>query len=345
MEKERIDTRKLEPAAREQLRKTAIRMHGRGQSQITISETLGVRRSTITIWIGKARNGDGTREAKRGRAVGEFRVLTAAQEHRIRQDIVDKTPDQMKLSFALWNAQAVRAYIKQGFLIDLPIRSVRRYLNRWGFTPQRPLKKAFEQKPEAVKKWLETDYPAIAARAKREGAEIYWGDETAVSSVEHYPRGYAPRGKTPVLVLSQSKRERINLISAVTNRGSMRFMLYRENMTAEVLIRFMQRLLKDAKRKVFLVLDNLRVHHSKAVQVWLQAHAEQIEVFFLPSYSPELNPDEFMNGDLKIKMSASEPARSGEHLRKKVVSHLRSIQSQPHRVRSYFKAKPVAYAA
>jgi len=149
MEKERIDTRKLEPAAREQLRKTAIRMHGRGQSQITISETLGVRRSTITIWIGKARNGDGTREAKRGRAVGEFRVLTAAQEHRIRQDIVDKTPDQMKLSFALWNAQAVRAYIKQGFLIDLPIRSVRRYLNRWGFTPQRPLKKAFEQKPEA----------------------------------------------------------------------------------------------------------------------------------------------------------------------------------------------------
>ena len=107
----------------------------------------------------------------------------------------------------------------------------------------------------------------------------------------------------------------------------------------------MQRLIKDAKRKVFLVLDNLRVHHSKGVQAWLEEHGEQIEVFFLPSYSPELNPDEFMNGDLKIKMSASEPTRSGEHLRKKVASHLRSIQSQPHRVRSYFKAKPVAYAA
>ena len=122
-------------------------------------------------------------------------------------------------------------------------------------------------------------------------------------------------------------------------------MLYRENMTAKVLIRFMQRLIKDAKRKVFLVLDNLRVHHSKAVQAWLESHGEQIEVFFLPSYSPELNPDEFMNGDLKTKMSASEPARNGEHLRKKVVSHLRSIQNQPQRVRSYFKAKPVAYAA
>jgi transposase len=116
-------------------------------------------------------------------------------------------------------------------------------------------------------------------------------------------------------------------------------------MTAKVLTRFMQRLIKDAKRKVFLVLDNLRVHHRKAVQAWLEAHEEQIEVFFMPSYSPELNPDEFMNGDLKTKMSTSEPTRNGEHLMKKVVSHLRSIQSQPQRVRSYFKAKPVAYAA
>jgi transposase len=345
MDTERIDTRKLEPAAREQLRKSAIRMYSRGQTQKSIAEALGVRRSTITMWMGKARNGYGTQEAKRGRAVGEFRMLTAAQEHRIRKDIVDKTPDQMKLSFALWNAQAVKTYIKQGFLIDLPLRSVRRYLQRCGFTLQWLLKKAFEQNPKALKQWLETDYRAIAARAKREGAEIYWGDEAAVSSVEHNPRGYAPKRKTPVLVLSQSKRERINLISAVTNRGSMRFMLYRENMTAKVLTRFMQRLIKDAKRKEFLVLDNLRVHHSKAVQAWLEAHEEQIEVFFMPSYSPELNPDEFMNGDLKTKMSTSEPTRNGEHLMKKVVSHLRSIQSQPQRVHSYFKAKPVAYAA
>jgi len=157
--------------------------------------------------------------------------------------------------------------------------SVRRYLNRWGFTPQRPLKRAFEQKPEAVRKWLETDYPMIAARAKAEGAEIYWGDETAVSSVEHYPRGYAPKGKTLVLVLSQRKRERINLISAVTYRGTLRFMLNRDTMTAEVLIRFMQRLIKDAGRKIFLILDNLKVHHSKAVTAWLEKNREKIAVF------------------------------------------------------------------
>ena len=346
MEIERIDTRKLEPAAREQLRKSALRMHKRGRSQESIARELGLRRPTISSWVAKAKSGGGTQEGRRGRPLGQGRTLTAEQEERIKKDIVDKTPDQMKLAFALWNANAVRAYIKQSFLIDLPIRSVRRYLNRWGFTPQRPMKRAFEQKPELVKKWLETDYPAIAARAKTEGAEIYWGDETGVSSVEHYPRGYAPKGKTPVLVLSQSKRERVNLISAVNNRGAMRFMVYQETMTFQVLIRFMDRLVKDAGRKVFLILDNLRVHHSKVVQAWLKDHEESIEVFFLPSYSPELNPDEFMNCDLKARLNADAPSRGEKKpLKKKVVSHLKSIQKQPHRVRSYFRAKSIAYAA
>ena len=159
MEKERIDTRKLEPAAREQLRKIAIRMHRQGQTQNAISITLGIRRATITGWINRSQAGNSTKEAKRGRAVGELRTLTTEQEKRICYDITDRTPDQLKLSFALWTAKAVRDYIKQSFLIDLPIRSVRRYLSRWGFTPQRPLKRAYEQKPEAVQRWLENDYP------------------------------------------------------------------------------------------------------------------------------------------------------------------------------------------
>ncbi|MCL6646070.1 MAG: IS630 family transposase, partial [Dehalococcoidia bacterium] len=208
------------------------------------------------------------------------RKLSPAQEARIRTDIVDNTPDQLKLRFALWSAQAVRALIKAYFGVDLPVRSVRNYLRRWGFTPQRPLQRAYEQKPQAVQKWLNEDYPAIAARAKAEGAQICWGDETAVSSVEHYPRGYAPKGKTPVLVLSQSKRERINLISAITNQGAMRFMLYRDTLTAEVLIKFLERLIREAGRKVFLVLDNLRVHHSRKVREWLADKQELIELSF-----------------------------------------------------------------
>lgn len=345
METERIDIRKLEPAAREQLRRTVIRLHKRGHKQSIIAQELGLRRPTVSGWIAKVKAGRGVKEARRGRPLGDGRKLTPAQEERLRQDIVDKTPDQRKLRFALWNAQAARALIQAHFLIDLPVRSVRNYLKRWGFTPQRPLKRAFEQKPQAVRKWLETDYPAIAARAKREGAEIHWGDETAVSSLEHYPRGYAPRGKTPVLVLSQSKRERINLISAIPNRGALRFMMSRNTRTAEVLIQFLERLIREAGRKVFLILDNLRVHHSRKVRDWLADELDHIELFFLPSYSPELNPDEYLNADLKARMSAAEPVRDGAHLKRKVVSHLRSIQKQPARVRSYFRANSIRYAA
>ncbi len=345
METERIDIRKLEPTAREQLRRTVIRLHQRGHKQSVIAQELGLRRPTVSGWIAKVKAGRGVKEARRGRPLGDGRKLTPAQEERIRQDIVDKTPDQRKLRFALWTAQAVRALIKAHFLINLPVRSVRNYLKRWGFTPQRPLKRAFEQKPPAVRKWLETDYPAIAARAKREGAEIHWGDKTAVSSVEHYPRGYAPRGKTPVLVLSQAKRERINLLAAITNRGALRVMMYRNTLTAEVLIQFLERLLREAGRKVFLILDNLRGHHSRKVRDWLADELDRIDLFFLPSYSPELNPDEYLNADLKARMSAAEPVRDGAHLKHKVVSHLRSIQKQPARVRSYFRANSIRYAA
>ncbi len=292
METERIDIRKLEPAAREQLRRPVIRLHQRGHQQSVIAQELGLRRPTVSGWIAKVKAGRGVKEGRRGRPLGDGRKLTPAQEEWIRQDIVDKTPDQRKLRFALWNAQAARALIKAPFLIDLPVRSVRNSLKRWGFTPPRPLKRAFEQKPPAVRKWLETDYPAIAARAKREGAEIHWGDETAVSSVEHYPRGYAPRGKTPVLVLSQSKREQINLISAITNRGARRFMRYRNPLTAEGLIQFLERLLREAGRQVLLILDNLRVHHRRQVWDWLADELDHLELFFLPSYSPELNPAE-----------------------------------------------------
>lgn len=339
--------RTLTPEAREEIRKLAIRMHRRGRRQVAIAEELGVRREAVGTWIRafESEGAKGLKEAPRGRPVGVGRVLTPAQEDRIKKDIVDRTPDQMKLRFALWSAQAVRALIRDYFAIDMPARTVRQYLNRWGFTPQRPLKRAYERDPKAVEQWLKTDYPALAARAKAEGGEIYWGDETAASSVEHYPRGYAPKGKTPVLVLSQSKRQRVNIISAISNQGTVRFMLYRETLAAAVLIKFLRRLIKDAGRKVFLVLDNLRVHHSRKVRAWLEDKTEQIELHFLPSYAPDLNPDEYLNCDLKARLSAAEPVRKPGKMHKKVLSHLRSIQKDPERVRSYFQNEYINYAA
>jgi transposase len=342
-----IDVRTLDKKAREQLRRTAIRMLKQGQTQRAVSAHLGVNRTTITAWsVRHAQGGDrALSEKKSGRPLGCGRSLTPAQEAVIQQKLVDHSPDQLKLKFALWNAQAVRALIKQLFLIDMAPRTVRQYLAHWGFTPQRPILRAYEQRPQAVKQWLEEQYPAIQKRAKVEGAEISWADETALSSVEHYPRGYAPRGKTPVLVLSQAKRSRINLISAITNQGKLRFMLYRESLDAQRFIEFLKRLCKEAQRKVFLIVDNLRVHHAKKVAEWVEQNSERIELFYLPSYSPELNPDEYLNADLKARMNAGEVVRTPKAMQSKLLGHLRSLQKQPARIRSYFRHEKIRYAA
>jgi hypothetical protein len=195
-----------------------------------------------------------------------------------------------------------------------------------------------------VTKWLDEQYPAIAARAKKEQAEIHWGDETGLCSDSQHGRSYAPRGKTPAIRLC-AKRERINLISSITNQGKVRFMIYKKTMNAQLFIKFLERLIKDAGRKIYLILDNLRVHHSKIVKSWVEEHKDQIELFFLPSYSPELNPDEYLNCDLKAGVHSGVPARTKGKLKSKALSHLRMLQKKPGRVVKYFKHPKIAYAA
>jgi len=258
--------------------------------------------------------------------------------------LVDKTPDQLKLSFALWTRDAVRLAIKQSYGRDLPLRTITDYLKRWGFTPQKPTKRAYEQNPKLVEQWHQTVYPEILARAKQEKAEIHWGDETGIQNDAYNAKGFAPKGKTPVVRINAVK-SRVNMISSITNRGKVRFMLYRETMTAKVLIKFMSRLIKDSDRKMFLILDNLRVHHSKVVKAWLEENKEQIAAFFLPSYSPELNPDEYLNGDLKHNIRSGLPARSEKALIKKTRSFMRKLQNRPKHVQNYFRHPKIAYAA
>jgi transposase len=270
--------------------------------------------------------------------------LTSEQEKEVQKLIQDKVPDQLKLPFALWTRIAVQQLIKRIYSIDMPIRTVGEYLNRWGFTPQKPLRRAYEQNPRAVQKWLEEEYPHISKRAKKEGAEIHWGDETGLNSDCYHGRSYAPRGKTPAIRLS-AKKEHVSLISTVTNQGKVRFMIYKDAMNSQTMIRFLKRLVKDADRKVFLVLDNLRVHHSYKVRDWLSEHEDQIELFFLPSYSPDLNPDEYLNCDLKSGVHSGVPARTKKQLNKKAISHLRMLQKRPDRVKKYFKHPKIAYAA
>jgi transposase len=280
----------------------------------------------------------------RGRKRGEGRQLTPEQEAEIRRLICDKTPDQLKMGFALWNRQAVLQLIQDRLGIELPIRTVGEYLKRWGFTPQKPIKKAYEQRPAEVRKWLDDEYPKIAARAKTEGAEIHWGDETGLRSDDVRGRGYAPKGQTPVVRVN-NKREGLSIISTVTNQGKVRWKVFDGATNADILIDCFKRLIKDAKRKVYLIFDNLRVHHARRVKDWLTDHDEEIEVFYLPSYSPELNPDECLNADLKDGVTRRAPARSKAQLKKAAISHLRKLQKSPRRVRKYFEHKPVRYAA
>lgn len=342
---DRIRIRECSPEVQQQFRNQFIRLRQKGWKLEAIAEAIGVCRSTVANWGRDYTKGGSAalKLKKKGRKAGEKRTLTLEQEERIQQSIRDKCPEQLKLPFALWTRIAVQQLIKRLFSIDMPIRTVGEYLKRWGYTPQKPLRRAYEQNPKAVQKWLEEEYPAIEARAKKEKAEIHWGDETGLRNDSQHGRSYAPRGKTPAALLP-AKRERISLISTVTNQGKVRFMVYEDSLNSAILIKFLKRLIKDAGRKVFLVLDNLRVHHSIAVRDWLESHTDEIELFFLPSYSPELNPDEYLNCDLKAGVHSGIPARTGSQLKAKAISHLHMLQKLPMRVKKYFKHPKIAYA-
>jgi transposase len=252
------------------------------------------------------------------------------------------TTSATALSMPLFIAMGLK--IKQIWAIDMPIRTVGEYLKRWGFTPQKPLRKAYKQNPKAVEAWMTQDYPKIKKRAQKEKAEIHWGDETGLCNDSYHGRSYAPRGQTPAVRL-HPRCERVNLISSVTNQGKVRFMVYKNRMNSQTLIKFMKRLVKSSKKKIFLILDNLKVHHSHAVKDWLKGREGKIEVFFLPSYSPELNPDEYLNCDLKAGVHSGVPARDKKQLGRKAISHLRKLQKLPGRVKRYFKHPKIAYAA
>jgi hypothetical protein len=172
------------------------------------------------------------------------------------------------------------------------------YLQRWGFSVQRPVKRANKQDEKQIDAWLNEEFPGISERAKAENAEVFFGDETGIQNTANYAKGYAPIGKKPI-VRVESKKMKINMLSAVSKRGKLRFVLYKDNMNADKLVDFMRRLVKDTDKKVFLILDNLRVHHSKKVTAWLAEHKSGIEVFYLPPYASEYNPDALLNSDLK----------------------------------------------
>lgn len=343
---EREDGRKLEPSAQHQLRKMIVRLHVRGAKPAQIAADIGTTYTSVTRAIERFDEGgwEALKPRKRGRASGQQRKLTAEQEKAIQLVIREKRPEQLRMRFALWTRAAVGRLIESQCKVKLPTRTVGEYLRRWGFTPQKPILRAYERCPEAVAKWLKEDYPEIAGRAKAEGAEIHWGDESALCNTDVRGRGFAPKGETPA-ALHPGKREHLTMVSAVSNQGTMRWMIVDGKFDSGRMIEFLAHLTKDAKKKVFLVLDNYSVHHSKSVKTWVAERIHQIELFYLPTYSPELNPDERLNADIKQYVGSRVPVREKAKLKTTTSYRLQQLQKEPARIKSYFQDPRVKYAA
>jgi len=343
---DRIDGRKFSLTTQEERRRIAVQMREQGMTHAEIKAALGMSRPTIIKACKTFQNGGvkALRSKSRGRRKGEQRHLTAEQEVSIQRKIIDKVPEQIKLDFALWTRDAVRQLIKQEIGLDMPIRTVGEYLKRWGFTPQKPAKFAYERKPEAVKRWLDEVYPEVQRRAKTDKAEIYWGDETGLRSSDVRGRGFAPRGETPVINVT-AKYENLSMISAITNKGKVQWMIVDGAVNIERFIEFLERLIKGARYKIFLIVDNLKVHHSKKVQEWVTEHTKRIELFFLPAYSPDLNPDEHLNADLKQGVGSRAPSRTKANLKAAAEDHLSMLKRTPSRIRKYFRDPAINYAS
>jgi transposase len=338
--------RKLPPAAQEERRRQVIGLRQSGLTYVAIAAQVGLTPTGVfDICKRFAQRGPaGLASGQRGRRPDEQRLLGARQEAAIRHLICGHTPDEVDLPYARWSRAAVGELIRRRCGVRLAVRSVGKCLARWGFTAQRPLRRAYEQRPAEVRRWLRRDCPAIAARAKAEGGQLFWGDETGLRADDVRGRCYAPRGQAP-LVRPCQKRAGLGLISALTNKGELRWMVLPGAITAALLVRLLQRLIRDTRRKIFLILDKLPVHRAKSVRAWLAVHSAEIEVCYLPSYSPELNPDECLNADLKQAVTRQAPARSKPQLKRAAIRHMRRLSKSPERIRRYFRHTPIRYAA
>jgi transposase len=340
------DFRKLDPTTQAELRRVAVGMVEAGKTRVEAAAAVGVNRRFVGEWVEAAqRLGDAALDGgRRGRRPGEQKPLSPSQERRIRRLITERCPDQLKLPFSLWTREAVGALIEREAGVRLSASALGRALRAWGFTAQRPAHRATERREPEVRTWLRHEYPAIAARAKTEGAEVHWADETGLSNQANDGRSFAPKGRTPVLPRPAARIAQ-SMISSLTNRGTLRFMVYDGALTAATFLVFLRRLVQGAGRKLFVIVDNLRVHRARRVTAWVKANAERLELFYLPPYAPEHNPDEFLNNDVKQAMARQPVPKDKASLKAGLTSYMRSLQRRPAKVRAFFQPPSVRYAA
>jgi transposase len=336
------DARRLDHKTLTELRKRAVASIQDGESPASVAAALGVNERTVYRWLAAYRTG-GWGELDARKRGGRPRKLDGQAMKWIYETIAAKSPLQLKFPFALWTAAMVQQLIKSRFSVKLSHSSVCRLLNQLGLSAQRPLWRAYQQDPETVERWKNEEYPRIRRRARRLGAQIFFADEAGVRSDFHSGTTWGKRGTTPV-VSSTGARFGANIISAVSAQGQLRFMLTKGRVTASVFIEFLRRLLVNAEAPIFLIVDGHPTHKAKSVKRFVAEQDGWLELYFLPPYSPELNPDELVWNDLKNNGLGRMAFSTREELRQLTVSHLRRIQKLPALIASFFKAPTTRYA-
>jgi transposase len=337
------DARKLSRQSLTDLRQRAVGSVQDGHSPDEVADTLGVSRAAVFGWLAIYRAGGwGALNARR--RGGRPRKLTGTQMRWIYRTVTGKNPLQLNFTFALWTLDMVRRTIRKHLGIALSRSSVGRLMDQLGLSAQRPLWRAYQQNPTAVAQWLREEYPQIRKAAKAVGASIFFEDEAGVRSDGHSGTTWAPRGKTPI-VSTTGARFGMNLISAVSRTGQMHFAVVEGRVTAEVFVEYLRRLLHGRRRPVFLIVDGHPTHKSAMVRRFVETVSTRLRIFFLPPYSPELNPDELVWNDLKNHILGRMRIVGPDQMRRAVLSRLRWMRKQPQHVASFFHAPETKYAA
>jgi len=337
----RIDGRTLSHETSETIRRLAVRRVKEGERPSRVIQSYGLCRTTIYKWLRAARR-DGEAALKARKHPGRRPTLTARQKLQVRGWINGKDPRQYGFDFGLWTRQIVAALIEQKFGVRIGVTAVGRLLAELDITPQKPLRRAYERDPAAIKRWTTEVFPGLRARAKRVGAKIFFLDEAGVRSDQVLGRTWGLRGKTPEVATS-GRRQSVNALSAVNARGAFWYEIYTERLNASRFLELLKHFIRGRQGPVFLVLDGHPAHIAKAVAQYVQSLKGRLELHFLPGYAPELNPDEFVWNHLKGQGVSKKPLRRDESLRSRVQTDLAAIKSRPALVRSFFHAPSVAY--
>lgn len=345
---EKIDARKLSSQTQEQMRRQAIKLREKGIANKEVAKIVGLSPQTVSMYYTRYKKVGlkVVKSGKRGRRVGEKKTLTTEQEKSLINKLITTNPEQLQFKFALWTREAVKELIKVECKIEMPISTVGHYLKKWQFTSKKPIKRAYERKDRLTQRWFEEEYPQIKECAKADKAEIWWADESACVSMPTNLKGYAPIGsKNKPVLIHPTVKFKINMISAITNSGKSMFALYENSMNVDNFIDFLEKVIKSSDKKIYLIVDNLRVHHSKKVKEWEELNKNKIQIYYLPPYSPEFNPDEYLNQDYKRNANKNNIPKNKEELKTNTQNYMENLQKNETKIANFFKHQSVLYAS